>query len=141
MPIARIIRKTVAEIEPHARDLGSERELEGIGDILGRGSSAERQLRVYNANHDIVEVAREIADATEALPVPASPPSAPRTSSCRPPPRSRSASHGELAAATSEPQPEGHLLSRPSSSGRSMQNALARSVSSACTNGSFFGRA
>ncbi len=68
VPIAKIVRKALAEIEPHARDLGSERELEGISAILGRGSSAERQLRVYNANHDIVEVAREIADATEALP-------------------------------------------------------------------------
>ena len=68
VPIARIVRKTLAEIEPHARDLGSERELEGIDAILGRGSSADRQLRVYNANRDIVEVAREIAEATEALP-------------------------------------------------------------------------
>ena len=36
-----------------------------------RGSSADRQLRIYNANRDIVEVAREIAEATEALPAPA----------------------------------------------------------------------
>jgi len=35
--------------------------------VLGRGSSSDRQLRIYNANRDIVEVAREIADATEAL--------------------------------------------------------------------------
>src|ERR687894_529173 len=50
-------------IAAHARDLGSERELEGIREILARGSSADRQLRIYNANRDIVEVAREIADA------------------------------------------------------------------------------
>ena len=31
-------------------------------------SSAERQQRIFNANRDIVEVAREIADATEAAP-------------------------------------------------------------------------
>jgi len=68
IPIARMVRRTLKQIEPHARDLGSERELEGVGSILGRGSSATRQLRVYNANRDIVEVAREIADATEALP-------------------------------------------------------------------------
>jgi carboxylate-amine ligase len=68
VPIARIVRSTLAEIAPHARDLGCERELEGISEILGRGSSADRQLRVYNANRDIVEVAREIAEATEALP-------------------------------------------------------------------------
>ena len=71
IPIARLVRRTVAEIAPHARELGCERELEGIAEILARGSSADRQLRVYNANRDIVEVAREIADATEAVPVPA----------------------------------------------------------------------
>ena len=39
--------------------------LEGIREILTRGNGSDRQLRVYNANRDIVEVAREIADATE----------------------------------------------------------------------------
>jgi carboxylate-amine ligase len=67
-PIARLIRRTLTQLEPHARELGSERELEGIAAILGRGSSADRQLRIYNANRDIVEVAREIAVATETLP-------------------------------------------------------------------------
>ena len=71
IPIARLVRRTVAEVAPHARELGCERELEGIAEILARGSSADRQLRVYNANRDIVEVAREIADATEAVPLPA----------------------------------------------------------------------
>jgi len=72
IPIARVVRRTLAEIEPHARELGSERELEGVLEILARGSSADRQLRIYNTNRDIVEVAREIADATEALPAPVS---------------------------------------------------------------------
>jgi glutamate---cysteine ligase / carboxylate-amine ligase len=69
VPISRLVRRTVNQIRPHARELGSERELDGVLDILAKGSSAERQLRVFNANRDIVEVAREIADATEALPV------------------------------------------------------------------------
>ena len=56
------------EIEPHARELGSERELEGISEILSRGNGADRQLRVFNANRDIVEVVEEIAKATEAVP-------------------------------------------------------------------------
>ena len=60
----------LAEIEPHARELGSERELEGILEILARGSSSTASSG-STANRDIVEVAREIADATEALPVPA----------------------------------------------------------------------
>jgi carboxylate-amine ligase len=69
VPVARLIRRTVTELRPHARELGSDRELDGILAILARGSSADRQLRIYNANRDIVEVAREIADATETLPV------------------------------------------------------------------------
>jgi glutamate---cysteine ligase / carboxylate-amine ligase len=67
-PVARLIRRTVAELRPHARELGSERELEGVLELLTRGSSADRQLRIYNANRDIAEVARAIANATEALP-------------------------------------------------------------------------
>jgi carboxylate-amine ligase len=68
VPVARVIRRTISELRPHARELGSERELEGVLELLGRGSSSDRQLRVYNANRDIVEVARAIAEATEALP-------------------------------------------------------------------------
>jgi carboxylate-amine ligase len=71
VPVAQLIRRTLREIEPHARELGAERELEGINDILGKGNGADRQLRVFNANRDIVEVASEIADATEAAAVPA----------------------------------------------------------------------
>ena len=69
VPIAQLVRRTLREIEPHARELRSERELEGITAILGRGNGADRQLRVWNANRDIVELVREIADATESLPV------------------------------------------------------------------------
>jgi gamma-glutamyl:cysteine ligase YbdK (ATP-grasp superfamily) len=65
-----MVRRTVSELRPHARELGSDRELEGVLAIIGRGSSSDRQLRIYNANRDIVEVAREIAEATEAIPKP-----------------------------------------------------------------------
>ena len=68
MPVAQLVRRTLRELEPHARELGSERELEGIGEILSRGNGADRQLRVFNANRDIVEVVEEIAKATEAVP-------------------------------------------------------------------------
>src|SRR4029450_4952116 len=70
MPVATLVRRTLRGLEPHARELGSERELEGIATLLGRGNSADRQLRVFNANRDIVEVVRSIADATEELPEP-----------------------------------------------------------------------
>jgi carboxylate-amine ligase len=66
VPVAQLVRRALREIEPHARELGSERELEGIQDILARGNGSDRQLRVFNANRDIAEVVSEIADATEA---------------------------------------------------------------------------
>jgi glutamate---cysteine ligase / carboxylate-amine ligase len=71
VPVAQLIRRTLRDIEPHARELGAERELEGVKDILAKGNGADRQLRVFNANRDIVEVASEIADATEAAALPA----------------------------------------------------------------------
>jgi carboxylate-amine ligase len=64
VPVASLIRRTLREIEPHARELGSAAELEGIREILARGNGADRQLRVWNANRDIVEVVRELADET-----------------------------------------------------------------------------
>ncbi len=71
VPLAQLIRRTLRDIEPHAQELGADRELEGIREILSRGNGADRQLRIFNANRDIVEVVREIASATEAAAVPA----------------------------------------------------------------------
>src|SRR3954465_10341359 len=65
VPVAQLVRRTLREGEPPARELGSEAELAGIEEILRRGNGADRQLRVFNANRDIVEVAREIAETTE----------------------------------------------------------------------------
>jgi carboxylate-amine ligase len=65
VPVAQLIRRTLRDIEPHARELGSERELEGVREILSRGNGADRQLRIYNANRDLAEVVAEIADVTE----------------------------------------------------------------------------
>jgi carboxylate-amine ligase len=68
VPVAQAIRRLLKLVEPHARELGSDRELAGITDILMRGNGADRQLRVFNANRDIVEVVREIAETTEVAP-------------------------------------------------------------------------
>ena len=65
VPVAQVIRRTLRLVEPHARDLGSESELAGVEEILRRGNGADSQVRVYNANRDIVEVVREIAAQTE----------------------------------------------------------------------------
>src|SRR5256714_14067730 len=65
IPVAQLIRRTLKHLQPHARELGSERELDGIEEILARGNGSDRQLRVFNANRDIVEGVREIANAAE----------------------------------------------------------------------------
>jgi glutamate---cysteine ligase / carboxylate-amine ligase len=70
VPVAQLVRRTLREIEPHARELGAESELDGIRGILSRGNGSDRQRRVWNANRDITEVVREIADATEQAKVP-----------------------------------------------------------------------
>jgi glutamate---cysteine ligase / carboxylate-amine ligase len=70
VPVAQLIRRTLREIEPEARELGSDRELQGVLEILSRGNGADRQRRVYNANRDVTEVAREIADVTERVEAP-----------------------------------------------------------------------
>ena len=64
-PVSQLVRRTLKTIAPHARELRSESELAGIEEILGRGNGADRQLRVFNANRDISEVVRDIADLTE----------------------------------------------------------------------------
>jgi glutamate---cysteine ligase / carboxylate-amine ligase len=71
VPVAQLIRRTLKTLGSHAHDLGCERELEGIEEIMARGNGADRQLRVFNANRDIHEVVAEIADATEVAAAPA----------------------------------------------------------------------
>jgi carboxylate-amine ligase len=71
VPAAQLVRRALRVLEPHARELGSERELEGVREILSRGNGAERQLRTWNANRDVVEVVVELAEATEAAAIPA----------------------------------------------------------------------
>ena len=65
VPVAKLVRRTLDEIEPHARELGCERELEGIREILAKGNGADLQRRAWNATRDVTEVARVIADTTE----------------------------------------------------------------------------
>jgi glutamate---cysteine ligase / carboxylate-amine ligase len=59
--LARRLRDRLRE---HAQDLGSAAELEGIDDLLERGNGAQRQMVVYEANHDLREVMAEIVAAT-----------------------------------------------------------------------------
>ena len=69
VPVSQLIRRTLRDLEPHARDLGSDRELEHVREIVSRGNGSDRQRRVFNANRDVTEVVREIADAPERVEV------------------------------------------------------------------------
>ena len=62
VPVAQLVRRTLRDLEPHARELGSERRARGRSATSStRGNGADRQLRVWNANRDIVEVVRELS--------------------------------------------------------------------------------
>jgi carboxylate-amine ligase len=66
VPLTAMVERTLRDIAPHARDLGCERELDGIRRILGEGTGADRQLAVYRATGDAGLVARDIAELTES---------------------------------------------------------------------------
>jgi carboxylate-amine ligase len=61
-----LARRLVDRLRDHARDLGSEAELEAVEDLIARGNGAARQVVVYEANHDLREVMAEIVGATGA---------------------------------------------------------------------------
>jgi carboxylate-amine ligase len=59
-----LARRLLDRLREHAQDLGSAAELEGIDDLIEGGSGAQRQMVVYEANHDLDEVMAEIVAAT-----------------------------------------------------------------------------
>src|SRR5919197_6709795 len=59
-----LARRLVERLGPHARDLGGERELEGIEDMIERGTGAQRQLAVWRADRDLRSLVRKLVDAT-----------------------------------------------------------------------------
>jgi glutamate---cysteine ligase / carboxylate-amine ligase len=64
VPVPELTRRLMERLRPHARELGSEEDFDCIEEILDRGNGASRQEVVYEANHDLREVVREILDAT-----------------------------------------------------------------------------
>jgi carboxylate-amine ligase len=70
--VVDLARRVMERMRPHAEELGSATELGELEDILENGNGASRQLVVYEANHDLREVVREVIDAT--LPEPAETP-------------------------------------------------------------------
>ena len=59
-----LARRLLDRMREHCQDLGSERDLEAVEDLLDRGNGAARQVVVYEANHDLREVMAEIVTAT-----------------------------------------------------------------------------
>jgi carboxylate-amine ligase len=59
-----LARRLIDRMREYCQDLGSERELEAVEDLLARGNGASRQVVVYEANHDLREVMAEIVAAT-----------------------------------------------------------------------------
>jgi carboxylate-amine ligase len=59
-----LARRLVERLRPHAEDLGSASDLDCIEDLLDKGNGAQRQIVVYDANHDLREVVAEIVGAT-----------------------------------------------------------------------------
>jgi carboxylate-amine ligase len=64
VPVPELTRRVLERLRPHAEELGSLEDFDCIEDILDRGNGATRQKVVYEANHDLSEVVREILDAT-----------------------------------------------------------------------------
>lgn len=59
-----LVRRLLDRLREHAQDLGAEDALEGVEDLLARGTGAHRQRVVYEANRDLREVMAEIVEAT-----------------------------------------------------------------------------
>jgi carboxylate-amine ligase len=59
-----LTRRLMDRLRPHAEELGSAVEFDGLEDILENGTGSTRQALIYEANHDLREVVREIVDAT-----------------------------------------------------------------------------
>jgi len=60
----QLAQRLLDRLREHAQELGSEDALEGIADILRRGTGADRQILVHDANHDLREVMQEIVATT-----------------------------------------------------------------------------
>jgi carboxylate-amine ligase len=59
-----LARRLVDRLRAHADDLGCARELEGVEEMVERGTGAQRQLAVWRADRDLRLLVRKIAEAT-----------------------------------------------------------------------------
>jgi carboxylate-amine ligase len=66
--VSELTEELLRALLPHAQELGCERELEGIRDILDGGTGGQRQQMVFESNHDVRELMAEIVAATAGKP-------------------------------------------------------------------------
>ena len=66
IPAPELARRVMERLRPHAEELGSTEDFAAVEDILERGNGAARQLKVYETNHDLREVVREIVERDRA---------------------------------------------------------------------------
>jgi carboxylate-amine ligase len=59
-----LTKRLMERLRPHSEALGSAGEFDGLRDILDNGTGSARQALVYEANHDLHEVVREIVEAS-----------------------------------------------------------------------------
>ena len=64
VPTNELVRRVVDRLTPHAEELGSADDLVCIEDLVEKGNGASRQVVVFEANHDLREVMREIVEKT-----------------------------------------------------------------------------
>jgi len=64
VPVPELARRLLDRLSPHAEELGALEELRCVEEILDNGNGASRQSVVYEANHDLHEVVKEIVEAT-----------------------------------------------------------------------------
>lgn len=62
--VRSLTRDLLQRLRPHAQELGSEAEMEGVNDLLEHGNGAARQRMVFEANHDLHELMAEIVATT-----------------------------------------------------------------------------
>jgi carboxylate-amine ligase len=67
MSARTLAKRRLRDLRPIGRELGCSSDLHRIDWMLENGTGAERQRTVFNANRDLVEVTREIAEASEAV--------------------------------------------------------------------------
>ncbi len=66
VPAERFARGLLRVLAEHAQELGCERELEGVREVLEGNTGAHRQLRLYERDSDLKALVRNIVEASRA---------------------------------------------------------------------------